>query len=96
MTMKPIKFLVAGAGHLGRFHAQKIIANPKSELVGIYDSVPVRAEALAAEVGSTALASMDACSADAAIIATTTSSHANYRGRKSQWAYTRSGTHGTL
>jgi predicted dehydrogenase len=76
MTMKPIKFLVAGAGHLGRFHAQKIIANPKSELVGIYDSVPVRAEALAAEVGSTALASMDACSADAAIIATTTSSHA--------------------
>lgn len=74
--MQPIKFVVAGAGHLGHFHAQKIIANPNAELVGVYDSVPEKAQALAEKVGSSALASLHDCGAEAAIVATTTSSHA--------------------
>lgn len=74
--MKPIQFIVAGAGHLGRFHAQKIMANPQAELVGIYDLLPEKAQALAKEVGSRVIDSLDDVSADAVVIATTTSSHA--------------------
>jgi len=46
---------VAGAGHFGRFHAQKVAASPRAVLAGIYDPDAARATAVAGEVGAAAL-----------------------------------------
>lgn len=49
-----MKVAVIGAGYLGRFHAQKYAALGDVELIGIVDTDPVKAEALAAELGTLA------------------------------------------
>ena len=41
---------MVGVGYLGRFHAQKYAANPQAELVGVADSDPKRAQAVAREL----------------------------------------------
>jgi predicted dehydrogenase len=46
---------VVGAGYFGRFHAQKIAANPRTALSGISDSDPAHAASLAAELGAPVL-----------------------------------------
>jgi len=74
--MQPIKFIVAGAGHLGRFHAQKINQYTHAELVGVFDTVSEKATSLARESATVAIKSLDEVKADAIIVATTTSSHA--------------------
>lgn len=51
--MNQLRVGVIGVGYLGRFHAQKWAALAGAELVGVADSDPARAEAVAAEVGST-------------------------------------------
>lgn len=51
--MSALRAGVIGVGYLGRFHAQKWAALEGVELVGVVDSDPVRAAAVAAEVGST-------------------------------------------
>ena len=73
--MQPIRLIVAGAGHLGRFHAQKIQANPNTELVGVFDIDTLKAQGLADEVNSHPISKLDEVAADAVIVATTTSSH---------------------
>ena len=45
-----------GAGHFGRFHAQKVLANPRAALIGIHDPDSGRAAALARECGCPVLA----------------------------------------
>ncbi|MDJ0781159.1 MAG: Gfo/Idh/MocA family oxidoreductase [Desulfosarcinaceae bacterium] len=52
--MTDLRVAVIGAGYLGRFHAQKYAAMPDVELVGVMDIQRSQAEAVAAEVGSTA------------------------------------------
>lgn len=55
MTERVLRMGVAGAGHFGRFHSQKAAANPRAELVGIYDRDPSRAALVATELGTVAL-----------------------------------------
>ena len=45
-----IKVAVIGVGYLGRFHAQKYAMMEEAELVGVVDSDPARAQAVAEEV----------------------------------------------
>ncbi len=45
---------VIGVGYLGRFHAQKYALLEETELVGVVDSDPQRAEVVAAECGTSA------------------------------------------
>ncbi len=67
---------LVGAGHFGRFHAQKIAAGARTQLAGIHDRDPARAAALAAEVGARALAWPDLLAAsDALVIATPAEAH---------------------
>ena len=77
MTERVLRMGVAGAGHFGRFHSQKVAANPRAELVGIYDRDPARAASVAAELGTTALdwpALLAAC--DAVVVAAPAEAHA--------------------
>ncbi len=46
-----LRTAVLGAGHLGRFHAQKYAAHPGAELVGVFDPDADKAVAVAAETG---------------------------------------------
>jgi|YNPMSStandDraft_2_1061718.scaffolds.fasta_scaffold00020_8 predicted dehydrogenase len=75
--MARVRVAVIGAGHFGRFHAQKVAAAAGAVLVGIHDRHPERAAAVAAELGAPALASAsDAIEAsEAVIVATSTPSH---------------------
>ena len=52
--MSALRAGVIGVGYLGRFHAQKWAALAGVKLVGVADSDPARAAAVAAEVGGTA------------------------------------------
>ncbi|MBE7414045.1 MAG: Gfo/Idh/MocA family oxidoreductase [Deltaproteobacteria bacterium] len=54
ISRKRIKAAVIGVGYLGRFHAQKYAALEDAELVGVVDADPLRAEAVAKEVGTKA------------------------------------------
>jgi predicted dehydrogenase len=75
--MRAIRCAVFGAGHFGRYHAQKYAALPGVELVAVVDPDPARARALAAEVGTSAATSIDevAGSIEAASVAVPTHAH---------------------
>jgi predicted dehydrogenase len=75
--MRAIRCAVFGAGHFGRYHAQKYAALPGAELVAVVDPDPERARALAAEVGTSAATSIDevAGSIEAASVAVPTHAH---------------------
>ena len=75
--MRAIRCAVFGAGHFGRYHAQKYAALPGVELVAVVDPDPERARALAAEVGTRAATSIDevAGSIEAASVAVPTHAH---------------------
>jgi predicted dehydrogenase len=68
---------VIGVGYLGRLHAQKYVGNPRTRLVGVYDTDHDRALQVAAEVGSVAFESLDALlgRVEAVSIAAPTSLH---------------------
>jgi predicted dehydrogenase len=76
--MAGVRIAVVGAGHFGRFHAQKVAASAEATLVGIHDRNADRAEAIAAEVGAPALGTLEAAiaAAEAVIVATPTDAHA--------------------
>lgn len=57
ISRKRIKVAVIGVGYLGRFHAQKYAAIEDADLVGVVDSDPARAEAVAKEAGTRAFRS---------------------------------------
>ncbi|MBM3478170.1 MAG: Gfo/Idh/MocA family oxidoreductase [Alphaproteobacteria bacterium] len=75
--MRAIRCAVFGAGHFGRYHAQKYAALPGAELVAVVDPDADRARALAAEVGTRAATSIDEVegSIEAASVAVPTHSH---------------------
>lgn len=50
---------VIGVGHLGRLHAQKYAANPRTRLVGVYDLDLQRAISVAAETQSIAFVELE-------------------------------------
>lgn len=52
--MKPLRTAVVGVGYLGQFHADKYAAIASSQLVGVVDSSPERAQEIADKVGCTA------------------------------------------
>ena len=54
--MKKLRTAVVGVGYLGRFHAQKYAAAAGCELVGVVDARQEAREAVAAELGTRALA----------------------------------------
>ncbi len=74
-----VKFAVLGCGRIGRMHAGNIAAHPRAALVAVYDVVEAAAQAVAAEFGAEAVASVDAVLADARIeavfIASSTDTH---------------------
>ncbi len=74
----PVRLAVVGVGHLGRHHARVAARAPGIELVGIHDHHEGRAEEVSREGGLTVLAGPDevAARAQAVVIATPTSSHA--------------------
>lgn len=57
--MRKLRVAVIGVGYLGRFHAQKYASMENVELLGVVDVDGSRAEAVAAEVGTTAYTSVD-------------------------------------
>ncbi|WP_144182545.1 Gfo/Idh/MocA family protein [Elioraea rosea] len=75
--MAGVRIAVIGAGHFGRFHAQKVAASPDAVLVGVHDRHAERAASVAAEVGAPVLGSAEAAiaAAEAVIVATPTAAH---------------------
>jgi predicted dehydrogenase len=70
-----LKAAVIGAGHMGRYHAQKLAR--LTELVGVVDADPLRARELTDKVGGAALSDYRELfgKADAAVIAVPTDRH---------------------
>jgi len=79
----PIRLAVVGVGHLGRHHARVAASLPGVECVGVHDHHEGRAEEVAREFGLSVLATLEsvASAAQAAVIATPTSSHAEIASR---------------
>ena len=75
--MRAIRCAVFGAGHFGRYHAQKYASLPGVELVAVVDQDEARARALAAEVGTKAATTIAevAGAIDAASVAVPTHAH---------------------
>jgi predicted dehydrogenase len=75
--MTPIRCAVFGAGHFGRYHAQKYARLPGAELVAVVDADRARAEKLAAEVGTRAETDIDSVIGriDCASVAVPTRAH---------------------
>ena len=77
VSLKQVRIGVAGAGVFGRNHANKIKANPRATLVGIFDLSAERAEALASEMQTQAFTELSAILAevDALVVATPAIAH---------------------
>jgi len=80
---EPIRIAVVGVGHLGRHHARVAASLPGVLCVGVHDHHEGRAEEVAREFGLAVLPSLEsvASAAQAAVIATPTSSHAEIASR---------------
>jgi predicted dehydrogenase len=72
-----LRTAVIGVGYLGRFHAQKYAVLPGAQLVGVADTLAANREAVAAELGTRAVADYRELigAVDAVSIVTTTTSH---------------------
>jgi predicted dehydrogenase len=75
--MKTLKLAVVGAGHLGRFHAQKLAQMPGVELVAVADPVEANRNRVAAECQTQAVADYRELvgQIDAAVLAAPTRLH---------------------
>ncbi len=75
--MQDIRAAVVGAGYLGRFHAQKYASEAGCRLVAVADPRPEAREALALELGTTAVADHRELlgKVDAVSVVTTTPAH---------------------
>ncbi|MGQ0655809.1 MAG: Gfo/Idh/MocA family protein [Betaproteobacteria bacterium] len=69
-----LKVAVVGAGHMGRYHAQKFARCEGAELVGVLDADRARAEAVAREVGCPVLSELPKDAA-AAVVSVPTDRH---------------------
>jgi len=76
MGLPRIRIGVAGVGHFGRYHALKVVAEPRAELVGVFDTDAERAKTIGWEAGAPA---MDFChllaACDALVIAAPADAH---------------------
>lgn len=76
------RLAVLGCGRIGRMHADNIAAHPRTSLAGVFDIDRAAAEAVAGRLGVPAFATADAVFAssdvDAVLIATSTSTHADF------------------
>ena len=75
--MTTLNIVVVGAGHLGKFHAQKIAAMEGAALAGVIDTDQGKAHALASQYGVEVFDNLPATRADAAIVSATTTAHAS-------------------
>jgi predicted dehydrogenase len=75
--MSQLKAGVIGAGAFGAHHARKYAAEPRVQLIGVYDADSARAEAITNETGGKAAASLEALidSVDVLTIATPAVTH---------------------
>jgi myo-inositol 2-dehydrogenase / D-chiro-inositol 1-dehydrogenase len=73
-----LSIAVIGAGRIGRIHARNVAANPAAKLAGVADVDTAAAKALAEACGAPAIAVDEAFAADAVLIASPTSTHADY------------------
>ncbi len=75
--MDGLKVGVAGAGVFGNYHAQKVAASPRAELVGVFDLDATRASAVAGEYGAQGFADHETLlrHCDAVIVAVPASGH---------------------
>lgn len=73
----PVKLAVVGAGHFGRYHALKAVADPRVDLVGIVDRDREKAARLVAETGGRPFGSLEEAlgEAEAVIVAASTRAH---------------------
>jgi predicted dehydrogenase len=72
-----LKVAVLGAGHMGRYHAEKFAARSDCRLVGVVDSDTARAETLGSRLGCPAFCDYKEIvgKADAAVVAVPTERH---------------------
>lgn len=72
-----MRVAVVGAGHMGRYHAEKFAARADCRLVGVVDADRARAEALGSRLGCPSFSSHAAIlkMADAAVVAVPTERH---------------------
>jgi predicted dehydrogenase len=77
VSVEKTRVAVVGAGHLGRFHAQKFSQMGNCQFVGVCDIDPARAEQIAKEVGSDFFSEYKNLigQVDAVMIATPTTTH---------------------
>ncbi|HET9019961.1 MAG TPA: Gfo/Idh/MocA family oxidoreductase [Acetobacteraceae bacterium] len=76
MAATGVRIGVAGAGHFGRFHALKLVANGRAWLSGIHDRDPSRAAGVSRETGAPALEWEALLAAsDAIVVATPAETH---------------------
>lgn len=82
MTPREIRLAVVGVGHLGRQHVRVGAATPGVRVVGIHDHHEGRAEEVASAHSLPVLSSLEevAGKAEAVVVATPTSSHAELAG----------------
>ncbi len=57
--MQPLRGAVIGVGYLGNFHAQKVAANPRSQLVGVFDPHQAQSEKIANSLNCQSFKSLD-------------------------------------
>ncbi|HUB12584.1 MAG TPA: inositol 2-dehydrogenase [Acetobacteraceae bacterium] len=76
--MASLNIAVIGAGRIGQIHARNVATHPNATLVGIADPDRGAAERLAQATGATVIRLDDAFSADAVMICSPTSTHADY------------------
>jgi myo-inositol 2-dehydrogenase / D-chiro-inositol 1-dehydrogenase len=78
MTMATLNIAVIGAGRIGQIHARNVAAHSAVQLAGIADPDRSAAERLAQATSSTTIALDDAFRADAVLICSPTTTHADY------------------
>jgi len=73
-----LSIAVIGAGRIGRIHARNIAAHPDARLAGVADVDAAAAERLAAACGARPISLDAAFAADAVLIGSPTTTHADY------------------
>lgn len=76
--MAMLTIAVVGAGRIGQIHARNVAAHPALRLAGIADPDREAAERLAQATASTVIALDDAFRADALLVCSPTTTHADY------------------
>jgi len=79
--MARLEIAVIGAGRIGQIHARNVAAHPNARLAGIADPDGAAAARLAQATGSAVIALDAAFAADAIMICSPTTTHADYIGR---------------